>query len=90
MTVIKAFDESVSYGMCHSQVAVKCLKIKSCTGQCVLYMVDNTKNKWNELPFLNRLNVFGHVIGHEFVQLIGHAWVSFIGWDSIDWSLEMA
>jgi hypothetical protein len=42
------------------------------------------------VPFFDGLDVLGHVVGHEFVELVSHAGVSFIGWDSVDWSLEMA
>lgn len=45
MAIVEAFNESVSNGMCHSQVAVKRLEIESGSGQCVLYVVDDTTNQ---------------------------------------------
>jgi hypothetical protein len=89
MAIVKAFNEPVSHRMCYGQVTVKCLEVESRTGQCVLYMVDDTINKMKGLPSLNRLNVLGHVVRHEFMQFVGHPLVSFIGWYSIDWPLEV-
>jgi hypothetical protein len=38
---------------------------------------------------LDVLNLLRHVVSHQLVKLVGHTWVSFIGRDSIDGSLEV-
>lgn len=59
MAIVEAFNESVSNGMCHSQVAMKRLEIESGSGQCVLYVVDDT--------LLDGLDVLWHVVSHQLV-----------------------
>lgn len=82
MTIIETFNKSIPYRVSNCQVTVKGFEIESGSRQCILNVMNDTS--------LDGVNIFWHIVSHDFVKFISHSRISFIRGDSINRSLKVS